>query len=200
MPQLGKSTLGRKKAPRKALLLQATNALLQHKRIVTTKVKAKMVARYIAPIISKAKRNQEKDPLHAKRQAFDALRNKKSTNMLLKEILPQIGERPGGYTRIITLNRRAGDAAPTALLELVDYNLLYSRKKNKSKTTRRGRKKSAHEKIDATAEPLKSANSTEKTSSPEVPQETKPEVPSQKEASKQETSLETKEEEASSKQ
>ncbi|MEM9737905.1 MAG: 50S ribosomal protein L17 [Bacteroidota bacterium] len=144
MANVGKSTLGCKSAHRKRLLIHGSNALIKHKSIFTTKVKAKMIARYLAPIITKARKYVERDFLHAKRRASSLLGDKKSVQMLFNDILPKIGDRRGGYTRIITLENRPGDDKTRVLLELVDYNALYTREV-KTKTTRRSRKKNKHD-------------------------------------------------------
>ncbi len=153
-------TLGRKAAPRKALLTNQTNALLIHKRITTTLAKAKALARHIAPIITRARNRAKIDLDHAHRQAFSALCNKKSTSVLFNEILTQIHDRPGGYTRIIKLGTRSGDATNMALIELVDFNNLYQRnKKNKTRRSRRkATKKNDQPQKPPTVEITKQAN------------------------------------------
>ena len=115
-------TLGCKAAPRKALLVGLSNALLLKKRLITTKAKAKALQSYIAPILSKVRRRMAENPMQAHQQAFASLRNKAATKLLFEEVLPRISNRPGGYTRVIALGPRAGDNAFMALIELVDYN------------------------------------------------------------------------------
>ena len=141
MPHTAKNkTLGRKAAARKALLIGQSNALLQQRRIVTTIIKAKTLARFIAPIITGARNRSVKDVNHAYRQAFSKLRNKKSVQTLFNQVLPQIKNRQGGYTRVIKLSKyQKGDGASRALIELVDFNPLLS--KTKKTKTRRGRRK-----------------------------------------------------------
>ena len=115
-------TLGRKSAHRKALLIGLSNALLGKKRLITTKAKAKALGRYVAPILTKARRRMVENPMRAQQQAFSSLRNKLATKLLFEEILLRIGDRAGGYTRIIDLPQRRSDGAAIALIELVDYN------------------------------------------------------------------------------
>lgn len=133
------ATLGRKAAPRKALLTGQCNDLLQHKKIVTTHAKAKALARNIAPIITHARKYAKINLNHAYRFAFDRLHNKKSVTILFNDILPAIKNRAGGYTRILKMGRRKGDAAKMSFIELVDFNTTYT--KVKRVKTRRGRKK-----------------------------------------------------------
>ncbi len=133
-------SLGRKAEARKALLVNQSNALIQKKRIITTLVKAKVLARFIAPIITKARNRSAVNIDHAYRQVFAILRNKYSTQTLFNEILPKVQTRPGGYTRIIKLSAlQKGDGAQKALIELVDFNKLLQ--KAPKLKTRRGRSK-----------------------------------------------------------
>ena len=134
------ATLGRKAAPRKALLRGQCNDLLQHKKIVTTHAKAKALARNIAPIITHARKYANINLNHAYRFAFDRLHNKKSVTILFNDILPAVKNRAGGYTRILKMGRRKGDAAKMSFIELVDFNTTYI--KVKRVKTRRGRKRS----------------------------------------------------------
>jgi len=135
--------LSRPVAHRKALLVNQAKSLFLHKRIVTTVAKAKALRQFVEPIITKAKQ----DSTHARRMVFSHFQDKIPVKILFNEIVERIGDRPGGYTRIIRLGkRRLGDNAETCIMELVDYN--YYLKKETSdystthKSTRRGRKKS----------------------------------------------------------
>lgn len=112
------NSLSRKTAVRKALLTNLAKFLIQHKRIKTTLAKAKALRPFIEPIITKAK----VDSMHSRRQVFRRFQSKQTVKTLFNEIAFKIGNRPGGYTRIIHLNQRLGDAADMALIELVDYN------------------------------------------------------------------------------
>ncbi|ATA89828.1 50S ribosomal protein L17 [Capnocytophaga stomatis] len=133
--------LGRKTAHRKAMLANMACSLIEHKRINTTLAKAKALKLFVEPLVTKSK----EDTTHNRRIAFSKLRNKYAVTELFKEVSVKVGDRPGGYTRIIKLGNRLGDNAEMALIELVDYNTTYNVEKasSKKKTTRRGRKKSA---------------------------------------------------------
>ncbi|MDO4782186.1 MAG: 50S ribosomal protein L17 [Capnocytophaga felis] len=133
--------LGRKTAHRKAMLANMACSLIEHKRINTTLAKAKALKLFIEPLVTKSK----EDTTHNRRIAFSKLRNKYAVTELFKEVSVKVGDRPGGYTRIIKLGNRLGDNAEMALIELVDYNTTYNVEKasSKKKATRRGRKKSA---------------------------------------------------------
>ena len=110
--------LGRTHTHRKATLAALSNALIRHKRITTTLAKAKALRMYVEPIVNRAKQ----DTTHNRRQAFRHLQDKESVKELFGEIAERIGDRPGGYTRIVKLGQRAGDSAEMAMIELVDYN------------------------------------------------------------------------------
>ena len=133
--------LGRKKGHRKALLKNLSIALITHKRIRTTLAKAKALRVHVEPLITKAKTNT----MHSRRVVFSYLQNKDAVTELFGPIADKIGDRPGGYLRIIKTGTRKGDAAEMAMIELVDYNeLMLANKKSssKSKRSRRGGKKS----------------------------------------------------------
>lgn len=110
--------LGRTHAHRKATMASMAHALITHKRITTTWTKARALRMYIEPIITRAK----VDSSHNRRQVFRSLQSKHAVKELFDEIAGQVGDRPGGYTRIVKLGQRAGDAAEMAIIELVDYN------------------------------------------------------------------------------
>ena len=131
--------LGRKKGHREALLMNLANALVKHKRINTTLAKAKALRVYLEPLITKSKKNDT----HSRRVVFSKLQSKESINEMFGEIAEKIGDRPGGYTRIIKTGSRKGDAAEMAMIELVDYNeLMLNAPKSKPSRRRRGKKKS----------------------------------------------------------
>lgn len=130
--------LGRKTAHRKAMLANMACSLIEHKRINTTIAKAKALRVFVEPLITKSK----EDTTHNRRIVFSYLRDKYAVTELFKEISVKVGDRPGGYVRIIKLGNRQGDNASMAMVELVDYNDIYSPKGKKAKkTTRRGRSK-----------------------------------------------------------
>ena len=109
--------LGRTASHRKATLIALATALLKHKRIKTTLAKAKETRGIVEKLITKAR----KDDLHSKKQVIDVIKDKEVVKELFAEIVPKVGERPGGYTRVIKLGSRLGDAASMAIIELVDY-------------------------------------------------------------------------------
>jgi len=135
----GKKTinLGRKTAHRKSMLANMACSLIEHKRINTTSTKAKALKRFIEPIITKSK----SDTTHNRRLSFSLLRDKKAVSELFREITTKVGDRPGGYTRIIKLGNRLGDNADMAMIEFVDFNEVYKTdEKVKKKSRRRGGK------------------------------------------------------------
>ncbi|HLS30032.1 MAG TPA: 50S ribosomal protein L17 [Flavobacteriaceae bacterium] len=135
----GKKTkiLSRKSPHRNAMMANMANSLIEHKRIHTTTAKAKALRVYVEPLITKSK----VDTTHNRRQVFGKLHNKHAVSELFREIAPKVGERPGGYTRVIKLGRRQGDQAEMAMIELVDYNEVYDLKSGgKRKRTRRSRR------------------------------------------------------------
>jgi len=131
--------LGRTKAHREALLSNLACQLIEHKRIVTTLAKAKSLRVYAEPLITKAKTNTT----HQRRVVFSYLQDKEAVKELFGVVAEKVGGRPGGYTRIIKLGTRPGDAAETALIELVDFNEIYGKGKGEvkeaAKKTRRSR-------------------------------------------------------------
>jgi len=132
--------LGRKSAHRKAMLANMAISLINHKRITTTIAKAKALRTYIEPLITKAK----DDSTHSRRVVFSYLEDKKAVTELFREISPKIGERPGGYTRILKTGSRIGDNADMCIIELVDYNEgMLAGSEAKAKATRRRRSKKA---------------------------------------------------------
>lgn len=138
--------LGRKTAHRAALLSNMASSLILNKRITTTVAKAKALRKYVEPLITKAKN----DTTHSRRTVFSYLQNKESVQTLFGEVAGKINDRPGGYTRIIKLaDTRVGDNAEMCLIELVDFNTLYSKedvtKKAKTRRSRRGKKEEGAE-------------------------------------------------------
>ena len=127
--------LGRKTAHRKAMLSNMACSLIEHKRINTTVAKAKALRGFVEPILTKAKT----DSTHSRRSVFRYLQNKDVVNELFREVAPKIIDRQGGYTRIIRTGYRLGDNAEMCLIELVDFNELYTNESAK-KTTRRSRR------------------------------------------------------------
>lgn len=120
------NNLGRKKAHRDALLSNLAAQLITHKRIVTTLAKAKALRKYVEPMITKTKKNANEAQIsHNHRLVFSFLQNKTAVKELFTVVGPKIGDRPGGYTRIIKLGIRPGDNGEKAMIELVDFNEVY---------------------------------------------------------------------------
>ncbi len=141
--------LGRTNSHRKATLASMAHALIAHKRITTTWTKARALRMYIEPIITRGK----VDSTHNRRQVFRLLQNKHAVKELFDAIGPEVGDRPGGYTRVIKLGQRGGDAAEMAIIELVDYNNERpegSKSGPSKRKTRRGRRGSADKAAAAT--------------------------------------------------
>jgi large subunit ribosomal protein L17 len=109
--------LGRDSAHRKALYANLTGALIEHGRIKTTEAKAKAVRPIAEKMITLGRRGD----IHARRQALAYLRSQDVVHKLFSEVAPRFSDRPGGYSRIVKLGPRQGDAANMAYLELVDY-------------------------------------------------------------------------------
>jgi large subunit ribosomal protein L17 len=136
--------LGRQAGHRKALLANMACSLIQHKRITTTVAKAKALKSYVEPLITKSK----EDTTHNRRVVFSYLKDKEAVTELFRTIAPKVADRPGGYTRVLHIGFRQGDAAEMALIELVDFNeaalaAADSKKAAAKKTTRRSRAKKA---------------------------------------------------------
>ena len=133
--------LGRKSGHRKALLANMASSLILHKRITTTLAKAKALRSYVEPLISKSK----EDTTHSRRVVFRYLKDKNAVSELFRTVAPKVADRPGGYTRVLHLGFRQGDAADMALIELVDFNeaALATAPKAAKKSPRRSRAKKA---------------------------------------------------------
>ena len=138
--------LGRTNTHRKAMLANMASSLIEHKRINTTVAKAKALKQFVEPLVTRSK----EDTTHNRRVVFRALRNKYAVTELFRIISEKVGDRPGGYTRIIKLGNRLGDNADMALIELVDFNEVYETDKpKKKKSRRRGAKKAAPNEVEA---------------------------------------------------
>ena len=142
--------LGRTDSHRKAMLANMASSLILHKRIQTTLAKAKALRVYVEPLLTKSK----SDTTHSRRTVFSYLQDKDTVNILFRDIAEKIANRPGGYTRIIKMENRLGDNAEMALIELVDYNTVYTKDgaaTAKKATRRRGGSGKGAAKADATA-------------------------------------------------
>ncbi len=131
--------LGRTSAHRKAMLSNMASSLIESKRITTTLAKAKALRTYVEPLITKAK----EDTTHSRRVVFRHLQNKDAVSELFREVAVKIGDRPGGYTRILRVGNRVGDNAEMCIIELVDFNETMlaagtEGEKSKRKRSRRG--------------------------------------------------------------
>ncbi|MBO4444754.1 MAG: 50S ribosomal protein L17 [Bacteroidaceae bacterium] len=128
--------LSRTASHREAMMANMACSLIKHKRITTTLPKAKALKKYVEPLITKAKN----DTTNSRRVVFRYLKDKHAVTELFKEISVKVGDRPGGYTRIIKLGTRKDDAAPIAFIELVDYDENMAKTAKKATRTRRSKK------------------------------------------------------------
>lgn len=170
--------LGRTASHRKALLSNMASSLILEKRITTTVAKAKALRKYVEPLLTKSK----SDTTHSRRTVFSYLQNKESVKELFGSVASKIAERAGGYTRIIKLaDVRLGDNAEMCLIELVDFNTLYSKDEKAGKTakTRRSRRSSG-KKTEGAEE------TAEETTAPKAEKKEKPakKAPAKKAAAK----------------
>jgi large subunit ribosomal protein L17 len=149
--------LSRKTAHRKSMLANMACSLIEHKRINTTEAKAKALRQYVEPLITKSKN----DTTHNRRIVFSSLRNKYAVSELFRDVAVKVGDRPGGYVRIIKLGNRQGDNAAMAMVELVDYNEIYTPKEKKKKSTRRRGRKSGSKAAAPAAAPVEEAPAEE---------------------------------------
>ena len=127
--------LSRTASHRRAMLANMAISLIMHKRITTTLAKAKALKKYVEPLLTRAK----DDSTHSRRVVYSYLQNKYAIKELFGVVAEKIGDRPGGYTRIIKLGFRKGDAAPIAFIELVDFDENMAKTKT-AKRTRRSRR------------------------------------------------------------
>jgi large subunit ribosomal protein L17 len=147
--------LSRQTGHRKSMLANMACSLIEHKRINTTVAKAKALKQFVEPLITKSK----EDTTHNRRIVFAYLRNKYGVTELFREVAAKVGDRPGGYTRIIKMGNRLGDNADMAMIELVDFNELYNGGKKEEKKGRTRRPK---------AKPATTTTTTATTKAPEV--------------------------------
>ncbi|MDY5005158.1 MAG: 50S ribosomal protein L17 [Prevotella sp.] len=137
--------LGRTADHRKAMLANLAISLIEHKRITTTLAKAKALKKYVEPLITRSK----EDTTNSRRVVFRYLQNKEALKTLFGEISAKVADRPGGYTRIIKLGFRQGDAAQMCFIELVDFDENMAKTTTKKKSTRRSRKSAKAEVVEA---------------------------------------------------
>lgn len=156
--------LSRKSQHRHATLSNMAASLIIHKRINTTLAKAKALKKYFEPIVTRSKN----DTTHSRRMVFRYLQNKDAVIKLFRDIAPKVGERKGGYTRILKTGFRLGDNANTCLIELVDFNdsMLAAKTTGaapakKTRRSRGGKKKSDAPAADASTSSASEATNTE---------------------------------------
>ncbi len=152
--------LGRKTAHRGAMLSNMANSLIMHKRIFTTVAKAKALRQFVEPIITKSK----EDTTSSRRIVFSDLQNKQAVTELFQVISQKVGDRQGGYTRIIKTGYRLGDNAATCFIELVDFNenMMKDGGAAKKAKTRRSRKKVTEETTATSAKSTKAEKASKK--------------------------------------
>ena len=150
--------LGRTKSHRAATLSALSVALIKEHRIVTTEPKAKELRTFVEPLITKAK----EDTSHNRRQVFSKLKDKQAVSHLFGEVSDKVGDRPGGYTRVIKIGNRAGDSAKMAVIELVDYNDIKPEDTTKTKKTRRAGKSSSSSDSSKKSKPKQKAKKAKK--------------------------------------
>ena len=161
--------LGRTASHRSAMLANMALSLIMHKRITTTVAKAKALKTYVEPLITRCK----DDSTNSRRVVFSYLQNKEAIKALFGEVAAKVGDRPGGYTRIIKLGTRKGDAAPICFIELVDFDENMAKTAGtKKKSTRRSRKSTKAETAEA---PVAEAPATEAPATEAVAEEAKAE-------------------------
>ena len=131
--------LGRTASHRNAMLANMAISLIMHKRITTTLAKAKALKKYVEPLITRAK----EDTTNNRRVVFSYLQDKFAIKELFSVVSEKVGDRPGGYTRIIKLGSRQGDAADICFIELVDFDEAMAKAPKAAKKTRRAGKKAA---------------------------------------------------------
>ena len=140
--------LGRTASHRSAMLANMAISLIMHKRITTTLAKAKALKKYVEPLITKAK----DDSINSRRVVFSYLQNKYAIKELFSTVAEKVGDRPGGYTRVIKLGTRRGDAAEIAFIELVDFDENMAKTPKAEKKTRRSRRSKSAAAVETVAE------------------------------------------------
>ena len=159
--------LGRTADHRKAMLSNLAISLIMHKRITTTLAKAKALKKYVEPLVTRAKN----DSTNSRRVVFSYLQNKEAIKELFGIIAEKVGDRPGGYTRIIKLGSRIGDGSDMAFIELVDFDENMAKAEVKKTRTRRSRKSGAKAEAPAEAAEATATEATEAEAT-EAPAET----------------------------
>lgn len=186
------NALGRTASHRSAMLSNMACSLIEHKRINTTVAKAKTLRKFVEPLITKSKT----DSTHSRRLAFSSLKSKDAVTELFREVAPKVANREGGYTRIIKLGNRLGDAAEMCMIELVDFNeLMLEESKSTTRRSRRGGKKKSSSETEAKADAPKAEKATEAKPAAEA----KADAPAKEEAKADDAKSETDEPKADAK-
>ena len=170
--------LSRQTGHRKSMLANMACSLIEHKRINTTVAKAKALKQFVEPLITKSK----EDTTHNRRVVFAYLRNKYGVTELFREVAAKVGDRPGGYTRIIKVGNRLGDNADMAMIELVDFNEIYNggKKEEKKAKSRRGgkaKKAEAAPVVEAAAPVVEAVEEAPEAAAPVAPETSSEEAP-----------------------
>ncbi len=170
--------LGRTADHRRAMLANMAISLIMHKRITTTLAKAKALKKYVEPLITRSK----DDSTNSRRVVFSYLQNKEALKELFGVISQKVGDRPGGYTRVIKLGARQGDGADIAFIELVDFDENMAKTPKAEKKTRRSRKSAAAAKAEAPAEEAPKAAEAPAEEAPKAEEAPAAEAPAAEEA------------------
>ncbi len=157
--------LNRTESHRKALLRSLATSLFRHKRIRTTLAKAKETRSFAETLITKARKND----LHSKRQVMSEIHDKEVVKELFGDILEKIGDRPGGYTRVVKLGKRIGDAADIAILELVDFNEVMKAKGEEKKEQKEAKKAKKEKETEEAIPEVEDAKVVEETKEEKKP-------------------------------
>src|SRR5690554_4015707 len=140
------NALSRTASHRSSMLSNMACSLIEHKRITTTVAKAKTLRKFVEPLITKSKT----DSTHSRRMVFSTLKSRDAVSQLFREVAPKVATREGGYTRIIKLGTRQGDAAEMCLIELVDFNeIMLEESTSKTRRSRRGGKSKSTDTAEA---------------------------------------------------
>ena len=149
--------LGRTASHRGSMLSNMASSLILHKRITTTLAKAKALKKFVEPLITRSKVGDTNN----RRVFFRYLQNKEAVKELFNVVAEKVGDRPGGYTRVIKLGTRQGDAAPIAFIELVDFDENMAKAPKAEKKTRRSRRSAAKKAEEAPVEAQAEETATE---------------------------------------
>ena len=149
--------LGRTASHRGSMLSNMASSLILHKRITTTLAKAKALKKFVEPLITRSKVGDTNNC----RVVFRYLQNKEAVKELFNVVAEKVGDRPGGYTRVIKLGTRQGDAAPIAFIELVDFDENMAKAPKAEKKTRRSRRSAAKKAEEAPVEAQAEETATE---------------------------------------